>query len=291
MMSDTPRSLTRLSAEADLSEVLLHLDADGGVIIEGMVPVAVIDAIRTAAEQRAEQIVPGSATQGMGAAGAAFVGANTVRFSSLGHLSPAYFEMLDNDVFESIADAVLLPHCGSYWVNTGQIMFIGPGEKAQVLHRDANNWWEYMRATWPNTPEVTISAMIGLESVTEELGATRVVPGSHKWDTLERFEQHASVPAELEPGDALIYSGMVLHGGGENQTADRWRRAMHLSFVAGWLTPEEACAIDFTTEELRARSPRVQRLLGHRSYIPVPHPGGGLWLKDVKAIEDDPPVG
>ncbi len=67
----------------------------------------------------------------MGAAGAAFVGANTVRFSSLGHLSPAYFEMLDNDVFEAIADAVLLPHCGSYWVNTGQIMFID--DKSQMV--------------------------------------------------------------------------------------------------------------------------------------------------------------
>jgi ectoine hydroxylase-related dioxygenase (phytanoyl-CoA dioxygenase family) len=193
--------------------------------------------------------------------------------------------MLDNPVFEKIADAVLLPRCGSYWVNTGQVMFIGPGEKAQVLHRDANNWWEYMRATWPNAPEVTISAMIGLEDVTEELGATRVVPGSHRWEQLERFEDYDSVPAELGPGDAFIYSGNVLHGGGANQT-DRWRKAMHLSFVAGWLTPEEACALDYTTEELKSQTPRVQRLLGHRSYSALPHPGGGLWLKEVRAIED-----
>ena len=75
----------------------------------------------------------------MGAAGAAFVGANTVRFSSLPLLDDAYFDMLDNEIFAAIADAVLLPHCGSYWVNTGQIMYIGPGEAAQVLHRDADN--------------------------------------------------------------------------------------------------------------------------------------------------------
>ena len=30
----------------------------------------------------------------------------------------------------------------------------------------------------------------------------------------------------------------------------------------------------------------LRRLLGHDSYDPRPHPGGGLWLKDVKAIED-----
>jgi len=30
----------------------------------------------------------------------------------------------------------------------------------------------------------------------------------------------------------------------------------------------------------------VQRLLGHRSYDPRPHLGGGLWLRNVNKIED-----
>jgi ectoine hydroxylase-related dioxygenase (phytanoyl-CoA dioxygenase family) len=286
-MTTSSKALIRRPSTADLPEILEVLERDGGVIIDGMFAPEVIDAIRAAAIDRAESVTPGTATQGMGEAGAAFVGANTVRFSSLGLLTPAFFTMLDNPLFKAIADAVLLPSCGSYWVNTGQVMFIGPGEPAQALHRDANNWWEYMKATWPNSPEVTISAMIGLDEVTEELGATRVVPGSHRWETLERFDQADSVPAELGPGDALVYSGKVLHGGGAN-TTDRWRRAMHLSFVAGWLTPEEASPLDYTSEELAEQSTRVQQLLGHRSYSALPHPGGGLWLKDVRAIEDQP---
>ena len=157
---------------------------DGGLIVEGMFNRATIDAMTAAADRRVPEFPPGSATQGMGAAGAAFVGANTVRFSSLPLLDDAYFDMLDNEIYAAIADAVLLPHCGSYWVNTGQIMYIGPGEAAQVLHRDADNWWEYVRSAWPNVVDITISAMIGLEEVTEELGATRVVPGSHAWDNL-----------------------------------------------------------------------------------------------------------
>ena len=64
------------------------------------------------------------------------------------------------------------------------------------------------------------------------------------------------------PGDAFVYSGKILHGGGANLTADRWRRALHLSFVVGWLTPEEANALDYAPGELDERSPRVQRLLG-----------------------------
>lgn len=278
-------ALQRVPASSEIGVMLDALDRDGGVIVTSMFDGDTIDEMRVAATAAAEHVVPGSATQGLGEDGKTFVGSNTIRFSSLGRLSPAYFRLLENPVHTALADAVLLPTCGSYWVNTGQVMFIGPGEPAQFLHRDANNWWEFVSRTWPDSPEITLSAMIGLEEVTEELGATRVVPGSHRWERLDRFDDAESVPAELGPGDALIYSGYVLHGGGANQT-DRWRRAMHLSYVAGWLTPEESNALDYDTEMLQAQSPRVQRVLGHRSYDPRPHYGGGLWLKDVKAIEE-----
>ncbi len=93
-------------------------------------------------------------------------------------------------------------------------------------------------------------------------------------------------PATLKPGDALIYSGKTVHGGGANTSMETWRKAMHLSFLVGWLVPEESSPLDYTDEELRGYSPRVQRLLGHRSYDPRPHFGGGLWLRHVNKIED-----
>ncbi len=287
--------LERIPHDAPLELMLEAFTRDGGLIVEAMVPRSTIDTLRSAADAHAADVEPGSATQGLGEDGKGFVGARTIRFSSLGLMSPAFFQLLDNPVFESIADAVLLPHCGSYWVNTGQVMYINPGEPAQVLHRDANNWWQFVSRTWPDTPEITVSSMIGLDEVTEELGATRVVPGSHTWETLRRNEGGAdgasveSVPAELGPGDALVYSGYVLHGGGANQT-DRVRRAIHLSFVAGWLTPEESSPLDFSDEDLAGQSARVQRLLGHRSYDPRPHVGGGLWLRNVKSIEETQPL-
>ena len=281
----TMQQLERIHATAPLEEMLAIYERDGGLIIEEMVAREVIDELHDAADTFAERIAPGSATQGQGEDGKAFVGARTIRFSSLGLISPAYFELLDNAVYAAFADAVLLPNCGSYWVNTGQVMYINPGEPAQVLHRDANNWFQLVEATWPNSPAITVSAMIGLDDVTQELGATRVVPGSHQWEKLDRFAESETVPAELGPGDALIYSGYVLHGGGAH-TTDRVRRAMHLSYVVGWLTPEEASPIDFQTEDLADQSPRIQRLLGHRSYDPRPLRGGGLWLRHVRAIEE-----
>jgi len=279
--------LQRVPATAPLQQMLDVFEIDGGLIVEGIFPAEVIDTMRDGVLKAADAFAPGGASQGLGEAGKVFVGANTIRFSSLGKISPAYFALLDNPTYAAIADALLLPSCGSYWVNTGQAMLIGPGEPAQMLHRDCFNWSQYCAALWPNCPEVTVSAMIALEEVTEELGATRVIPGSHKCaDCADCGDPDMSVPAEMSPGDALVYSGKVVHGGGANQTTESWRRAMHLSFLVGWLVPEESNPLDYTDAELRAQSERVQRLLGHRSYDPRPHFGGGLWLRHANKIEE-----
>lgn len=279
------RALQRFPATTEPTILLDALHEDGGVIVEAMFDPATIALMRSGADEWSERFEAGTATQGMGEAGAAFVGANTIRFSSLAQMSPAFFNMLDNELFAALADAELLAMCGSYWLNTAQVMYIGPGEPAQGLHRDADNWWELVSRTWPGLPEITLSMMIGLEDVTDELGATRVVPGSHRNGDLSDGVDMESVPAELGPGDALVYSGFVLHGGGANRTSDRWRKAMHMSVVAGWLTPEEASPLDFPVGELAGQSDRVQQLLGHRSYVPGARRGGGLWLRHVKEIE------
>jgi ectoine hydroxylase-related dioxygenase (phytanoyl-CoA dioxygenase family) len=286
-MEQRDMALERLRATSPTGTMLDVLAADGGVIVEGIFPRQTIAAMAEAVRDASKAFAPGGATQGVGKDGKKFVGANTIRFSGLGKLSPAFFEMLDNAVYRELADAILLPSCGSYWVNSGQAMLIGPGSEAQVLHRDCMNWPQVCAPAWPSCPEVTLSAMIALDHVDEELGATRVLPGSHKSPNfVEHWDPALTVPAELEPGDALIYSGKVVHGGGANRTADRWRKAMHLSFLVGWLTPEESSPIDYSDEDLAPYSQRVQRLLGHRSYDPRPHFGGGLWLRHANKIED-----
>ena len=280
-------SLERLRAPAPVATLLEVLDEDGGFIVEGIFARETIKAMSDAVMAASEDFAPGGATQGVGQSGKKFVGANTIRFSGLGKLSPAFFDMLDNPLYAALADAVLLPQCGSYWVNSGQAMLIGPRSEAQMLHRDCMNWPQYCAPLWPNCPEITLSAMIALDTVDEELGATRVLPKSHKETAfVDAWDQAKTAPAELDIGDALIYSGKVVHGGGANRTKDRWRKAMHLSFLVGWLTPEESSPIDYSDEELAARSPRVQRLLGHRSYDPRPRFGGGLWLRHANKIED-----
>jgi ectoine hydroxylase-related dioxygenase (phytanoyl-CoA dioxygenase family) len=186
---------------------------------------------------------------------------------------------MENPTMKAWADAALLPNCGSYWLNTGQAMIIGPGQPAQVLHRDQDNW-PLFTAMGDAAPEITVSCMLALSEFTEENGATRVVPGTHKGDFKRVYKPEESLPALMRPGSGLLYSGKVIHGGGANRTRHQWRTGLHMSFVAGWLCPEEASPLGVPFDIARHHSERVQQLLGYRSTSPDPHNGVQVWLMD-----------
>jgi ectoine hydroxylase-related dioxygenase (phytanoyl-CoA dioxygenase family) len=221
--------LTRLQNTADHATMMEAFNRDGGMIVENLFPADVITRMGTAVKLKAESSQPGSKSPE--ALWKNFHGEKTIRFTGLGMIEPAFFEMLANPILQRIADDVLLSQFGSYWLNTGQTMIIGPGEPAQYLHRDCTNWTAYCRPLWPNCPEITVSTMIALEDMTEELGGTRVIPGSHLWEDIDRAGEPAqTVATEMPAGSGMIYSGKVIHGGGANRTKDRWRFAMHISF-------------------------------------------------------------
>lgn len=277
-------ALTTLPNTADHATIIECFERDGAVIVENLISDATLVALREGIGKRQRAVEPGSRSESE--LWRIFHGANTIRFTELGKVSPAFYEVLDNEIFARVADEVLLPLCGSYWLNTGQAMLIGPGEPAQFLHRDCGNWGELCRRLWPDCPEVTVSTLIALEDVTEERGATRVIPGSHRWEDYERRgHPEETVPAEMTAGSGLLYSGKVIHGAGANRTKDQWRLVVHMSVVVGWLTPEEASPLEYTDEDIRDLSERVQRLLGFRSYDPAPHPSGRLWLRNFDALE------
>jgi ectoine hydroxylase-related dioxygenase (phytanoyl-CoA dioxygenase family) len=63
-----------------------------------------------------------------------------------------------------------------------------------------------------------LGAIVGITKITQENGATQVIPGSHVWGPERAPEVHEAVPAELEIGDVLLFLGNVYHGGGANTT-------------------------------------------------------------------------
>ena len=140
-----------------------------------------------------------------------FHGDRTTRFTGLGRNTEYFFDLLEDPLFGTVADVLLADSGKGYWLNTCQAMIIGPGEPAQTLHRDGDNWANVQSAFWPNSPELTVSMMIALDDVWPALGSTRIVPGSHRWaDYRRRPVPNEVVAGHFKAGDALLYTGSML---------------------------------------------------------------------------------
>ena len=78
----------------------------------------------------------------------------------------------------------------------------------------------------------------------------------------------------MEAGDALLFRGDVIHGGGAN-TTESHRRAVSVSYCAGWLRPVENSFLNVSRERAKILPTRVQKLLGYAAYDGK-RDGGGL---------------
>jgi len=274
--------LTTVDRAASIDELLTHLHRDGGVIVRDLLSdearLAIIDDLSGAMEV----IGPGSKS-GL-EQWELFHGRETIRFCGLAARSRAFVDhALLEPLFGEVTDHELLGGCASYWLNTGQVMAVGPGEQAQYLHRDENNWPEAVTAE----REITLSCMFALSEFTRANGATVVVPGTQTlppglvrgYEATEDEVAYAEMPA----GAGLIYSGKVIHGAGAN-TTDDLRYGMHVSFVVGWLRPEEASPLHVDRARAAELPPEARRLLGWSSYLQ--DGGGRIWLVDFEDAAD-----
>ena len=105
--------------------------------------------------------------------------------------------------------------------------------------------------------------MWALDDFTTANGATRVVPGSHRfirsWHVppLENCEQ-----AAMPKGSALFYLGSTWHGSGAN-VSDHSRLGLIATYIVGWLRQEENQYL-YNPPEIAAQfSPRLRALLGY----------------------------
>jgi ectoine hydroxylase-related dioxygenase (phytanoyl-CoA dioxygenase family) len=266
-----------------MQEILAIVARDGGVIIKNFLDADQIDRFNADVDSEMQALKPGSTHENEMIA--AFHGSNTKRLTNLVTHSPTFRnEIIDHDLVHSLCDATFLEQSGTYWMTTAQVIEIGPGNDAQVLHRDLENWYPFVQLG-KNGPESILNFLIAFTDFTEENGATRVIPGSNHWDDFEdRGTPQDTVPAVMNAGDALFFSGKTVHGGGANKTESEYRRAVAFAFNPGFLTGEEAYPFLVDLEIAKSLSPRVQRMLGFRSQYPTG--SAGLWQVDYAELGD-----
>lgn len=139
---------------------------------------------------------------------------------------------------------------------------IGPGEAAQMLHRDEDVY----PIPRPHPP-VVLNTMWALCDFTVANGATRLIPGSHRWAPDRRPEESETVAAEMPAGSVLFYLGGLWHGGGANTTGNP-RPGVILEFAAAWLRPQETNLLAVPPAIARGLPERLQELVGYNVFPP-----------------------
>jgi ectoine hydroxylase-related dioxygenase (phytanoyl-CoA dioxygenase family) len=260
-----------------IESIMSGLAEDGGVIVRDFIDRRLLERLNSELDADIEKTRAGAALDD--AAAADFWGSHTKRFSRLAARSPSFVELLDHGLMHEWAGRALAE---GYWLNTAQAMIVGPGEKGQRLHRDIGLWPLFIKLA-ASAPEAMVSILLALSDFTEDVGATRVVPGSHLWnDFVRQPDPEPYVSAVMPAGSALLYLGKTVHGAGSNTTHADWRRGLHMSFVLGWLTPEEASPIAIPWEIAKAYPSRVQQMLGYISPRLEAHREPRQWLIDFK---------
>jgi ectoine hydroxylase-related dioxygenase (phytanoyl-CoA dioxygenase family) len=253
--------LQRIGHSAPSAQICDVLERDGAVIVEDILNPDLLARLNADLDRHVAAVMPGlrhPTIQEM----IEFYGESTIRIDGLAAKSDSFVDIMLLPQLREAADHFLLPNCRDYLLNTGQLIQIGPGETAQELHTDESAWKEVPTPK----PCLQVEAMFALSDFSAASGATRVVPGSHRWEAERKARPEEITQAEMKAGSALFYLGSAIHGGGANTTSDQFRRGMFLGYVVGWLRTEENSFLTVPLEKVRDMPTRVQELLGYKAH-------------------------
>jgi ectoine hydroxylase-related dioxygenase (phytanoyl-CoA dioxygenase family) len=194
-----------------------------------------------------------------------FHGYRTVRYFDLLNAAPVFRSLPAHPQILPVARAVLGKDC---LLSTYGTVAIGPGEPAQAIHADDVLY----RLPRPHG-DIFCNVMIALSDFTEENGATRIVPGSHRWPDDPEIRimpegevdtRWASIPAVMPQGSVCFFLGGTYHGGGANRTRAP-RTGMTMAYCAGWLRPQENYTVAVRQELAATFEPDLQAVMGWRT--------------------------
>lgn len=105
---------------------------------------------------------------------------------------------------------------------------VSPSAAFQALHRDDQSDHNIRKQQTAETMDLNLESQLGLSvaltRTTRENGATRLIPGSHLWDHLQKPDINDCIYNEMEKGDATFMLASVVHSASSNITDDEIRR-------------------------------------------------------------------
>ena len=192
----------------DLARQLFEIDLHGFTVVECVLSRDEVAAVRAVNER-----LLGEHDEDMDFNGRAGHVSNLPRYD------PVYLPLIDHPKVLPILEAAMGRDLILGSLNT---RVVRPGDGEQKLHADIP---DRLRR---DGPPVMMNTVWMLDDFTEEMGATRIVPGSHRMATRhppEGLEPAIVYQAVAPAGSVLIFNGQCWHAGGANRT-DRNRHAL-----------------------------------------------------------------
>ena len=234
----------------DVDVVVAELEDRGYSIVEGMLSPAEVKAARDDLLRVLSETPTGRND---------FEGYKTQRVYALFAKTRAFDKPALDPLLLGVLDNVL----GHYQFSAPVGIHIGPGEKAQGLHTD-----EGIYPIARPHGHLVLNTMWALDDFTTDNGATRLIPGSHKWLEMPDGDLEAmTIQALMPAGSVMFYVGSLVHGGGANHT-DKPRLGVILEFVVSWLRAQENHLIAVPHDIAKELPERLQELLGYNIHPP-----------------------
>ena len=231
-----------------VDEIVAALEADGFVVLEGMLDAAGVAAARRVLEPLLEDTPFGDNS---------FVGRRTKRLFGL----PAKTRVLDDCLAHPLLDDALDQVLGAHLLSTAVAVEIHPGEPAQTVHTDGSAW-----PVPQDDRQIVVNAIWAMDDFTEDNGATVIVPSSHR-STERPSDDGPRHIATMPAGAVLLYVGTLWHGGGAN-SSDAPRLGVVFGYTAAWLRQQESFTLTCPPSIARDVPARVRELLGYSLYPP-----------------------
>jgi ectoine hydroxylase-related dioxygenase (phytanoyl-CoA dioxygenase family) len=236
-----------------IDEHVARIEKDGFTIVEDAIEPALVDRLVAAIDGLHAELAVAPATN-------LFEGLATLRVYNLLARGKVFEEVPVHERVLPIVERVLDQGCLVSSVSSITIM---PGERSQPIHADD----QLIPLPKPHVP-IVCNSMWALTDFTEENGATRILPGTHKADRSPEVsldDEPRGIAAVMKKGSVLVFDGSVWHGGGANRSGER-RMGLAMNYCAGWMRQQENQQLGIPLEIAKGFSPRLRKLAGFGLY-------------------------
>lgn len=238
-------------SEADITTHAQRIRDDGYTVIERAADPALVAALISAVEriERDHQL---------GCAKTSFEGFKTLRVNNLLTYDEVFWDVPLHSSVLPIVEAVLDKEC---LLSSFCSLVLGPGQEAQPIHEDT----QLIPLPRPHIP-ITLNAIWALSDFTAINGATRIIPGSHKYATSPVYGQdYDALTATMPAGSVMLFDSALWHGGGPNNSEAR-RFAFSCAYCWGWMRQQENLQLGIPQEIAQRFPRRLQELCGYSVY-------------------------